>query len=458
MDAVEAGSPALFTDHYELTAARSALASGVADRRSTFEVFARRLPEGRRYGVVAGVGRIARALDGFGFRRSELDHLLADGVIDNALADRLDGWTFQGSIDTYREGDLYFPNSPVLTLTGTFADALLLETLILSILNHDSAVASAAARMHDAASGRTLIEAGSRRIHEESAVAAARAAYLTGFDVTSNLEAGRRWGVPTGGTTMHAFVLAHRSERAAFDAQIDTFGCGTTFLVDTYDTLDGVRCAIDACRARDAVPGAIRIDSGDLEAMARKARQLLNAADCTATRIVVSGDLDEFEIDRLVTAHAPIDSFLVGTRVATGSGHPTASFVYKLVAIEEPDGSMRPVAKASADKATVGGRKRAWRLFDDDGWADSERVTTVSAIAISGAPADRVSVFEDPAVLDPSELLGRPLLRPLLVDGTIIEPPSLDELRTAHLAARNELRPDARLLTPGEPALFGSPS
>lgn len=443
MREVAASNPALLCDHYELTALDSAIESGLADHPATFEVFARRLPEGRRYGVVAGIGRIISALSDFTYGRDEIDHLVSNDVISDRLAERLDGWRFTGSIDSYREGDLYFPHSPVLTLTAPFGDALVLETLVLSILNHDSAIASAAARMHDAAVGRTLIEAGSRRVHEEAAVAAARAAYIAGFDVTSNLEAGRRWGVPTGGTTMHAFVLAHDSERRAFDAQIDTFGCSTTFLVDTYDILDGVMSAIDACRDRGGVPGAIRIDSGDLDAMSRKARQLLNAQGCEATKIVVSSDLDEYTIDALVQAHAPIDSFLVGTCVATGSGHPTASFVYKLVAIADTNGEMRPVAKTSAQKATIGGRKRAWRLFDESGYADEERITTPST---DHAAPD----------FDPTELLGRLLLHPLMVDGELVNNPSLDSIRTTHLSARNELQPSARELGPGAPALLGA--
>lgn len=436
-------SPALLCDHYELTAFESAVQSGIADRPATFEVFARRLPEGRRYGVVAGIGRIVAALADFSYGATEIEHLLANNVISERMAERLAGWRFTGSIDSYREGDLYFPSSPVLTLTAPFGDALVLETLVLSILNHDSAIASGAARMHDAAVGRTLIEAGSRRVHEEAAVAAARAAYIAGFDVTSNLEAGRRWGVPTGGTTMHAFVLAHDSERQSFDAQIDSFGCGTTFLVDTYDILDGVRCAIDACAARGDVPGAVRIDSGDLNSMSRKARQLLNAHGCEATKVVVSGDLDEFAIERLVDDRAPIDSFLVGTCVATGSGHPTASFVYKLVAIDDGAGQMKPVAKASAQKATIGGRKRAWRLFDDSGYADEERITTPTSVS-------------DSTDFDPTELLGRSLLHPLVVSGEVVSDPSLDAIRTTHLSARNELQPTARELAAGEPALVGT--
>lgn len=442
----EADSTALLCDHYELTALDAALASGIASRSATFEVFARRLPPGRRYGVLAGIGRIVGLLADFRYRESELDHLAAHHVVSERLLDHLAAWRFTGSIEAYREGDLYFPYSPVLTVTAPFGDALVLETALLSILNHDSAVASAAARMHDVADGRTLIEGGSRRVHESAAVAAARASYLAGFDVSSNLEAGRRWGVPTGGTTMHAFVLAHGSEREAFDAQIDRFGCDTTFLVDTYDAIEGVRCAIDACGDRDSVPGAIRIDSGDLGPAAQQARKMLDADGCSSTRIIVSGDLDEFAIRDLSAVRdladqrRAIDGFLVGTQVATGSGEPTAGFVYKLVAVEDGRGTVRPVAKTSTGKETIGGRKRAARILDASGYAIEERVVSAAG-----------DVDERPVAGS-----QRDLLHPMIVNGDVVTDPGLSAVRAFHLKARRELPHAAREIDPGEPALSGS--
>ena len=187
---------ALHTDMYELTMVAAALADGTADRQCTFELFARRLPDGRRYGVVAGTGRFLDTLEGFRFGESELAYLA--GSLDQRTLDWLADYRFAGDVDGYPEGELYFPGSPILTVTGSFADAVVLETLALSIFNHDSAVASAAARMVTAAGSRPVIEMGSRRTHEEAAVASARAAYLAGFSATSNLEAGRRHGIPTG--------------------------------------------------------------------------------------------------------------------------------------------------------------------------------------------------------------------------------------------------------------------
>jgi nicotinate phosphoribosyltransferase len=357
---------ALLTDRYELTMLVSALRDGTARRQCVFELFARRLPEGRRYGVVAGTARLIDAIAQFTFDAEAIDHLRSTDVINDQTAQFLATYRFAGDIDGYPEGELYFPQSPVLTVTGTFAEAVVLETLALSVLNHDCAVASAGARMVTAAAGRPIIEMGSRRTHERAAVAAARSAYLAGFASTSNLEASRRYGVPTAGTAAHSFTLLHDDERAAFAAQVDAFGPSTTLLVDTYDITRGIELAVEV-----AGPslGAIRIDSGDLGVLAKHARAELDRLGATGTRIVLSGDLDEYSIASL--AAAPVDAYGAGTAVVTGSGAPTAGMVYKLV---EVDG--RPVAKRSEHKESHGGRKTALRAYKPTGTAIEEIVTS----------------------------------------------------------------------------------
>lgn len=345
----------------------AALREGTAGRRCTFEVFARRLPDGRRYGVVAGTGRVLEALADFVFDDDALASV-AD-FLDPHTLNYLRGHRFGGDVDGYPEGELYFPGSPVLSLTGTFAECVLAETVVLSILNHDTAVASAAARMVSAADGRPLIEMGSRRTHEQAAVAAARAAYIAGFAGTSNLEAQRRYGIPALGTSAHAFTMLHTGpggpdEPAAFRAQVAALGVETTLLVDTYDVRTGVANAIAAAGPR---LGAVRIDSGDLGVLAREVRAQLDGLGAPGTRIVVSGDLDEFAIAALRAE--PVDSYGVGTSVVTGSGAPTASMVYKLV---EVDGI--PVAKRSSGKDSRGGRKAATRLTDPSGTLAEEVV------------------------------------------------------------------------------------
>jgi nicotinate phosphoribosyltransferase len=367
---VTPASPALLTDKYELTMLAAALRDGGVHRRTSFEVFARRLPEGRRYGVVAGTARFVEALPQFRFDGAALASL--SGFLDRETLAYLADYEFTGDVDGYPEGELYFPGSPVLSVHGTFGECVVLETLALSIFNHDTAIASAAARMVSAAHDRPLIEMGSRRTHEQAAVAAARAAYIAGFSGSSNLEAQRRYGVPALGTSAHAFTLLHTTadgpdEAAAFKAQVDALGVGTTLLVDTYDITAGVANAVEAAGTE---LGAVRIDSGDLGELARQVREQLDGLGATRTRIVVSGDLDEFAIAALRAE--PVDIYGVGTSVVTGSGAPTANMVYKLV---EVDGI--PVEKRSSHKESHGGRKQALRLAKPSGTIVEEIVHPV---------------------------------------------------------------------------------
>ncbi len=391
---------ALQTDHYEITMVASALKSGIAQRRSVFEAFARRLPPGRAYGVVAGIDRIIQTIESFRFDESIVEYLLAAGVVgDTEVADWLRSYRFSGDITGYADGELFFPYSPVLTVEGTFAECVVLETVVLSILNHDCAVASAAARVRDVAHGRRLIEGGSRRTDPDAAVAAARSAHIGGFDTTSNLEAGRRYGIPTGGTTAHAFVLAHCDEKASFAAQRDALGTGSTYLVDTFDVLEGIRRAVDV-----AGPGigAVRIDSGNLLAASIRARSLLDSLGAQKCRIVASGDLDEFRVAELEDAAAPIDAYLIGTSLVTGSGHPTASVVYKLVAVADSDDAtasdngaapLRAVGKLSPGKKTVGGRKRVHRSVDDEGFWTAEVLSGTDTAVPTGSHLPQVTLM-----------------------------------------------------------------
>jgi nicotinate phosphoribosyltransferase len=407
---------------------QAALASGAAQRRCVFEVFARRLPEGRRYGVVAGTGRLLDAIERFRFGTTELDDLADRHVVDEPTLEFLRGYRFGGSVHGYAEGDCFFPGSPLLVVEGTFAEAVVLETIVLSILNHDSAIASAASRMTSAAGDRPCIEMGSRRTHEQAAVAAARAAYVAGFASTSNLEAGRRYGVPTGGTSAHAFTLLHDDERGAFTAQVASLGKATTLLVDTYDVTEAVRIGVEIA---GPTLGAVRLDSGDLLAQAIAVRQQLDDLGSTDTHIIVTSDLDEHAIAAL--AAAPVDAYGVGTNLVTGSGAPTAGLVYKLVAREDDDGVMVGVAKRSKDKLRVAGRKWALRRRGRDGVAQAE------IVGIGRPPVDDGD--------------DRPLLTTLVLDGEIVGHETLDDARARHLAARAELPLSATQLSRGEPAI-----
>jgi nicotinate phosphoribosyltransferase len=422
----------LLTDRYELTMLDAAIQAGTHERDCVFEAFARRLPQGRRYGIVAGTGRLLELIEAFRFGDAELEWLAAQGIVRTAALDWLADYRFRGTVSGYREGEVYFPNSPILVVDSTFAEGVILETLILSVLNYDSSVASAASRMVSAAAGRPLAEMGSRRTGERSAVAAARAAYIAGFGATSNLEAGRSWGIPTMGTAAHAFTLLHDSEEAAFQAQVDALGPSTTLLVDTFDVHHGVELAV---RVAGPELGAVRLDSGDLPSLVVAVREQLDSLGNSNTKITVTNDLDEYTIGAL--AASPVDSYGVGTSVVTGSGFPAAGMVYKLVAHTDSAGEWISVAKKSAEKATVGGRKRPVRRLNAAG-----RATTEAVHVGESHEADET---------------GRELLVTLIdkgvVDQRFVGPSGVRLAREHRAAAIAELPDQAFRLGRGEPSI-----
>ena len=422
----------LLTDHYELTMLQAALASGTAHRRCTFEVFTRRLPAGRRYGVLAGTGRFLEGLQSFRFDDEDLSFLASRNVVNAQTLKYLENFRFTGNIRGYVEGEIFFPHSPVVQVEATFAEACVLETYLLSILNYDSAVASAASRMTAAAGHRPCIEMGSRRAHERAAVSAARAAAIAGFTATSNLEAGRRYGLHTLGTSAHAFTLLHDSEREAFEAQLQSLGARTTLLADTYDVENAVRLGVELAGEE---LGGIRLDSGDLVASAQRVRELLDSLGNHNTKITVTSDLDEYAIASL--AAAPVDSYGVGTRLVTGSGAPTSAMVYKLVERENTAGELEPVAKTSAGKRSLGGAKQAARRHNSLGIATAELIGTGN----------------NPAALENT----RDLIRDFVVSGELLPGFTGEEaVRNAterHSASLAELPESARRLSEGEPVI-----
>lgn len=424
-------STALLTDRYELTMVQAARASGLGSRQCVFETFSRQLPSGRRYGVVAGTGRLLEELQKFRFTENELTWLNDTKVVDSDTLDFLSNFKFTGNVWGYREGEAYFAYSPVIMVEAPFEQGVLLETLILSIMNYDSAVASAASRMRSAAGNRYLAEMGGRRTNEQAAVAAARAAYIAGFDATSNLEAGRSWGIPTMGTAAHAFTLLHNNEEDAFRAQVKTFGTGTTLLVDTYNTDEGVRKAIEIAGPK---LGAVRIDSGDLGVEVARVRELLDSLGATETKITVTNDLDEHAIAAL--AAAPVDNYGVGTSVVTGSGVPTAGFVYKLVAHKDESDNWVSVSKRSTNKTNMGGRKQALRLLEN-GVASKELLAAGHEVSVN--PNTRE--------------LQVPLITDGLVDENFIGANAVQMARQTHSNAISELPVQAHRLQRGDAAI-----
>lgn len=426
---------------YELTMLDAALQAGTAQRRTVFELFGRRLPTTRRFGVVAGTGRFLEALERFRFTEEQLRWLSDRQIVSPKTIKFLEDFRFTGDISGYAEGECYFAGSPILTVKGTFAEAVLIETLALSILNHDCAVASAASRMTIAAHGRPCLDMGARRAHERAAVSAARAAVIGGFVGTSNLEAGIRYGLPTIGTSAHAFTLLHDSEADAFRVQIDSLGTSTTLLVDTYDIAQGVERAVQIAREAGGELGAVRLDSGDLVAQAFKVRGQLDSLGAHSTKITVTSDLDEYAIAAL--GAAPVDAYGVGTRLVTGSGVPTAALVYKMVEREDSAGNWIDVAKKSASKSTVGGEKYAGRVLSDSDYAAEELLVV------------NCSASEAAKML--AEQGARPLQVSLVEGGEInsdfVGAGAVQTAAAHHVRARNELPYQAWRLSEGEAAV-----
>lgn len=428
---------ALLTDLYELTMVHGAREAGTASRRCVFEVFTRSLPPGRRYGVVAGTARALEAIADFRFDESDLRYLRKTGMLDASMLEHLADYRFTGDVHGYEEGELFFPNSPVLRVEGTFEDAVMLETVILSILNHDSGIASAGSRMITAARGRPCIEMGGRRVHEDAAIAAARAAYIVGFASTSHLAAGAHYRIPVAGTAAHAFTLLFDSEEEAFRAQLASQGTGTTLLVDTYEVEAAVRTAVEL-----AGPGlgAVRLDSGDLGAQAHQVRALLDTLGASSTRVTATGDLDEYRVEEL--RDAPLDGYGIGTRLVTGGGHPAPGFVYKMVEREGADGKMHPVGKRSQDKATLGAGKSAHRLLVA-GQARAELVLPGEEEVAEFERELTAELISQKASADWARTTLRPLQIPMILGGAPVEsqsaPQRVEAARARHAASVTEL-------------------
>lgn len=426
---------------YEYTMLDAAMRDGTANRRCVFEVYARRLPGGRRYGVAAGLGRLLTQIQRFRLTDEQLAFLRDRKIVCPATAQWLENYSFTGTIRAYREGETYFPNSPILQVEASFAQATLLETLILSVLNYDSAVATAASRMTGAAAGRPCFDMGGRRINEYAAIAAARASIVGGFAGTANLAAAMDYNLPAIGTAAHAFTLLHDSEKDAFASQIAALGTGTTVLTDTYSIDEAIRTAVET-----AGPNldAIRIDSGDLASVTRQARAELDSLGATNTKITVTNDLDEYAIAALT--NAPVDSYGVGTRLVTGSGHPTCDMVYKLVEREDAAGHMQPVEKRAFGKRTYGWGKRAVRAYSH-GKADAE-------IVIAGS-AERRHDWTMPPSSGGIETRDLQILAIDHgdIDDSLTTPAALHAANDHRLASLRDLPFDAMSLKEGEPAI-----
>lgn len=421
------GSPALQTDLYELTMVGGYFHQGRHEERVTFELFVRELPPHRRYLVFTGLDRILRYLAELRFEDADLDYLDRVPALRPAMTDAFRRYLaklrFTGDLWAMPEGTVFFPGEPVVRVTAPVAEAQLVETYLLSVVNTESLVASKAARIVQAADGAPVLEFGTRRTSPEEAVRSARAAYLAGFAATSNVEAGRRFGIPVSGTAAHSWTLAFGSEPEAFRAQVELFGERSILLVDTYDTLEGVKNAI-AAAPRSL--GGVRLDSGDLAELSRRARALLDEAGLTDTRIVGSGDLDEYEISRLRGAGAPIDAWGVGTRLVRSTDAPYLGGVYKLVF---HDARGEPRMKTSPGKGTRPGAHQVFRYRRGD-----------------------VIVRDEIGLASETPPHAEPLLRKMIEQGrTLDDAPDLSRSREHALAQIASLPPELRAID-GAPA------
>jgi len=372
---------ALFADRYEFAMLRAYREHGL-DRTAVFDLTIRSLPAQRAYLIAGGIEDVLDYLEELRFSSDLIRGLATLDVLSDDDLDWLSRLRFEGDVYAVPEGTPIFADEPLLRVEASLPVAQLVETYVINQIHLQTMLASKAARVVEAAAGRSVIDFGARRAHgTDAAMKAARTLYLVGFEATSNVLAGITYGIPTAGTMAHSYIQAHDDEPAAFRHFAATHA-GTTLLVDTYDTIEGVRHVIRLAEELGTAfsVGAIRLDSGDLGAHARTARGLLDAAGLDSVRIVASGGLDEYRIAELVGAGAPIDVFGVGTAVHTSDDAPSLEAVYKLAAY---DGVAR--SKRSENKSTLGGRKQIYRRFDDSGTAIGDTLGLESE-SVEGEP------------------------------------------------------------------------
>ena len=416
---------ALFTDFYELTMAQAYWRSGVTGHAS-FSLFFRRSPPGRGFLVFAGLETILDYLEEFRFSAADLDFLASLQQFEPDFLDYLSDLEFTGQVRAMREGTICFPNEPVIEVSAPVIEAQIIETFLLNQATFQTNVASKAARVVQAANGRTVFDFGARRAHgTDAAMLLARSAYLAGAVGTSNVKAASKYDISPVGTMAHSFVMAFEHEADSFRAYASTFPESSTFLVDTYDPVAGLRNAVEVGRemaARGQRLVGVRLDSGDLGELARTARTMLDEAGLSETMVVVSGGLDEFEVESLMHAGAPIDGFGIGTKLGVSADAPYLDSAYKLV-----EYLSRPVLKLSADKQTLPGCKQVFRK------TGATRTYAGDVIArLEEGPPDE-SAF--------------PLLETVMADGRRTKPsPLLGDLRDEFMRSIEQLPADYRRL------------
>jgi len=401
---------ALLTDLYELTMCAAYHKSGVKGK-ATFELFVRSLPSNRSYLVFAGLEQALHYLQNLHFSREHIDYLRSRGLFEDDFLAYLGHFRFTGEMHAMPEGTVFFANEPVIRVTAPIVEAQLAETFLLNAINFQTLAATKASRAVHAAAGRTVVDFSPRRAHgPDAAMKSARSSYLAGFAGTSNVLAGMLYGMPIYGTIAHSFIMSHENELDAFRSYAAAFPDQCTLLIDTYDTLQGARNAVEVGKELEAKGhslAGVRLDSGDLLKLSKGVRAILDKGGFPKAKIFASGDLDEYKIEKLVRKGAPIDAFGVGTSLGTSNDAPSLNVNYKLCEVADERGSMRPVMKLSAEKNSLPGRKQVYREIDKKGYF----VTDV--IALDGEFATR-----------------QPLLLKWMDEGRIVKRlPKLDDLR-----------------------------
>lgn len=408
---------ALHTDLYQLTMAAGYFESGKAGETAVFELFVRRLPANRDYLVAAGLDQAVEYLLNLRFTTEQIEYLRTLPQFSRASAgfwDYLRGFRFTGDLFAMPEGTPFFAGEPVVTVRAPLIEAQIPETFLLGAIGHQSMIAAKAVRVVNAAQGRSVVEFGSRRAHgPEAAVLAGRAAYIAGCTGTSNVEAGFRYGIPVFGTCAHSWVQSFVEEREAFERLQQLLGPGTVYLIDTYNTVEGAKRAATLGKPL----WGVRLDSGDLAALSKEVRTVLDEAGLHDAKIMATSDLNEDRIAQLLSAGAPIDSFGVGTELATSFDAPALGVVYKLAELSK-DGVTRYVAKYSADKRTIPASKQVFRYPDRD----------VIGHSAECEPGGQQSTP------------GEALLRPVILGGKLVEDsPPTSAIRDYCSAARGRM-------------------
>jgi nicotinate phosphoribosyltransferase len=440
----------LLTDLYELTMLEGYFRSGRIDKRAIFDVFYREAPFNGSYAVFAGLEKVIQYLSNISFKEDDLEYLRSLDLFSDGLIEYLKRFEFKGTVASFQEGSLIFPNEPILRVEATLGEAQIVETAILNIINFQTLIASKASRVCYAARGRPVVEFGLRRAQgEDGGISASRASFIGGCDGTSNVLAGKMFGIPVRGTHAHSWIMSFDSELEAFQQYTEVYPDKSILLVDTYDSIlsgmpNAIRVAQELQKRGHRLIG-IRLDSGDIIEISKRTRQMLDDADLKYVKIFVSGDLDEYRIEDILRSGAPADMFGVGTRLATGHDDSALTGVYKMSAIEDGNGVMRAKLKISDEihKETLPGKKNVIRYFDNDVmmydlvYLEDEQINL----------GDRVYKMDGSSFQLPENISDEMQFIPVFSGGSLVyRTPGIDEIKRKYLVDFSKLSDNYKAL------------